>query len=97
MKLFGYIVGTMLYMECVYHLGCFGFTACNPIFTIMLIVTLSALETLIIGSVPKKWKRKVFWTISVLYLLLYSVQMVYFHIFRQPLLWGQLYWAEEML
>lgn len=87
MKLFGYIVGTMLYMECVYHLGCFGFTACNPIFTIMLIVTLSALETLIIGSVPKKWKRKVFWTISVLYLLLYSVQMVYFHIFRQPLLW----------
>ena len=106
MILLGILAGVLLYMEVVYHLGCFGFSACNPIFVLTLILTLASFETLIIGNVPRKWKKRVFWLFLGAEYILFAVQMVYMGIFKQPLLWEAIvrggqdaltdYWREAL-
>lgn len=87
MKLWGALAGILLYLEIVYHLGCFGLTGFNPVFALALIVTFSAVQTLIIGCVPKKGKKAAFWIIQAVQFVLFAAQLVYLSIFRQPLLW----------
>lgn len=86
MKLWSVFAGILLYMEIIYHLGCFGFTACNPIFAFTLIVILASIQTGVVGSLSGKWKKRSFWICNVLNFLLYGVQFVYMQIFKQPLL-----------
>ncbi len=93
-------------MEVVYHLGCFGISACNPVFALTLILTAASLEALIIGNVPHKWKKRVFWLFLGVEYILFAVQMVYMGIFKQPLLWEAIirsgqdaltnYWRETL-
>ena len=87
MKLWGALAGILLYLEIVYHLGCFGFTACNPVFALTLVITVSAVQALVIGAVPKKGKKAVFWILQALQFVLFAAQLVYLSIFRQPLQW----------
>ncbi len=83
----GIIAGFMFFLEVVYHLGCFGFTAANPVFTVALIVMTAALEFLLIGVIrKKKWKKIVFWSFSGIQYLWYAAQFVYMSIFKQPML-----------
>ena len=106
MILLGILAGVLLYMEVVYHLGCFGFSACNPIFAMTLILTAASFQALVIGNVPRKWKKRVFWLFLVAEYILFAVQMVYMGIFRQPLLWEAIvrggqdaltnYWREAL-
>ena len=56
-------------------------------FALALIVTFSAVQTLIIGCVPKKGKKAAFWIIQAVQFVLFAAQLVYLSIFRQPLLW----------
>lgn len=86
-KLWGVFAGILLYLETIYHLGGFGLTPINPLFTIALILIVSALETLAVGSVRKKWKNRLFWIFSSILLVLYGAQLVYLRIFKQPLMW----------
>ncbi len=72
-------------METVFHLGCFGFVGCNPIFTLGLITLIAALQALISGSLPRRHKNRAFWIMTVLEYLIFFVQTVYFRIFQQPL------------
>ncbi len=74
-------------MEVVYHLGCFGFSACNPIFAFVLIFTAASFQALVIGNVPGKWKKRIFWLFFLAEYILFAAQMVYMGIFKQPLLW----------
>lgn len=87
MKLLGILAGTLLYLEIVYHLGCFGLSACNPVFALAFILIVASLEALIIGSVGEKWRKRVFWIFMGLEYALFAAQTVYMGIFKQPLLW----------
>ena len=93
-------------MEVVYHLGCFGFSACNPIFVLTLILAIASFQALVIGNVPRKWKKRVFWLFLLAEYILFAAQMVYMGIFKQPLLWEAMvrggqdaltnYWREAL-
>lgn len=86
MKLFGIYAGYLLYLEIVYHLGCFGFSAGNPVFALSLIVIIAGVETAVTGSLPEKWKKRVFFCFLWVQAVLFAAQCVYLGIFRQPLL-----------
>ena len=77
--------GILIYMETVFHLGCFGMVSANPVFTVGLISFIAALQALISGSVRRRHKNKAFWIMTLLEYLIFSVQTVYFRIFQQPL------------
>ncbi|MBR5248478.1 MAG: sulfatase-like hydrolase/transferase [Lachnospiraceae bacterium] len=106
MMLLGVLAGVLLYMEVVYHLGCFGFSACNPIFAFVLILTAASFQALMIGNVPGKWKKRVFGLFLLAEYILFAAQMVYMGIFKQPLLWEAMvrggqdaltnYWREAL-
>lgn len=77
--------GTLIYMETVFHLGCFGLQSIYPFFTLGLISLVSAIQTLIEEIVPVKLKK---WSSRIMLWLQYAVfavQAVYFYIFKQPL------------
>ncbi|MDR0949443.1 MAG: sulfatase-like hydrolase/transferase, partial [Lachnospiraceae bacterium] len=85
--LWGVLAGILLYMEIIYHLGCFGITIGTPVLTIPFILIVSGLIALLIGSVPKKWKKRCLYLTLVPIFILFAAQMVYMNIFKQPLLW----------
>ena len=107
MRLLGVSAGILLYLEIVYHLGCYGFTAGSPVFALTLIMILASVETLVVGCVRKKRKKWVFWTFTIAEYLLFAAQMVYKGIFKQPLLWEAVvrggqdaltnYWREALV
>ncbi len=98
--------GLLLYMEIIYHLGCFGLEGCNPIFGFSLIIIWASIETGIVGSIRKRWKPLAFWIFNIVNLLIYGSQYVYMSIFKQPLMlkvaiWGggdalSSYWKEAL-
>lgn len=77
--------GILIYMEAVFHFVCFGFQGFNPIFTIGLISLIAAVQAFIGGCFSHKGEkaasRIMLWTEW----LVFAVQAVYFHIFKQPL------------
>lgn len=88
LKLWGTMAGILLYMEVVYHFGCFGLSLANPAFALLLIAAIAGLQTGIIGSITKKrWKKLIFWIFLAGEYILVAAQMVYMNIFKQPLLW----------
>lgn len=77
--------GMLIYMEIVFHLGCFGLQGFNPIFTIGLIALIAAVQTFIGGCFSEKGEKRasriMLWTEYAVF----AIQAVYFHIFKQPL------------
>ena len=86
MKLMGILMGFLLYLEIIYHLGCFGLSFSNPLLTIALTMIVASLETLLIGKLPRKWKKRVFWLVVGLEYVVFAAQFVYYFIFKQPML-----------
>lgn len=79
--------GLFLYLELIYHVSGFGMHLGNPLFTICVALAWAAVETLLIMLVKRRAKKilfqifvwwSIFWTMA---------QIVYLHIFKQPLLW----------
>lgn len=91
MILCGIFAVTLLYMEIVYHLGCFGFTAGNPVLAFAFAAVLAGVESLIVGSVKGKWKKILFWLFMGGTLVFFGAQTVYYGIFKQPLLWEAIF------
>jgi phosphoglycerol transferase MdoB-like AlkP superfamily enzyme len=85
--LWGILSGILLFMEAVYHVGCFGFTLNIPILTIPFIITMAGVLSLILGAVPPIWKKRLFFLCYGLLFILFAAQVVYMNIFKQPLLW----------
>lgn len=77
--------GILIYMETVFHLGCFGLQGFNPVFTIGLMSLMASVQTLIGGCFAEKGERRVSRVILWTQYAAFGVQAVYFHIFRQPL------------
>lgn len=83
---FLFFLGTLLYMELVYHFGCFGFVAVNPVLAFPVWLLLAGLSALATGFLRRRKNRVIFWILLVVDYLLFASQLVYIKIFRQPLL-----------
>lgn len=75
----------LIYMELLYHFGCFGLQGINPLFLLGMIFVVSSIQTLIGGCFSKRGARRAFFIMMVPQWLVYAVQTVYYKIFRQPL------------
>lgn len=105
-KTFVLLWGSLLYMELVYHLASFGLTACNLLLLIPSTLFWAGLGTMLTGFVRRKGNRIVLWVLQGLCFLIFSCQIVYLHIFKQPLLWAAVqnaggmaltnYWRETL-
>lgn len=90
MKMFaawGSLAGILLYLEVVYHISCFGFVRCNPIYTLLLLIAWSSIETLLVSVVKGRWKKVLYYFFLWFAAIWTGVQVVYLRIFKQPLLW----------
>ncbi|MBO5167237.1 MAG: LTA synthase family protein [Lachnospiraceae bacterium] len=83
---FGFLVGTLIWMELVYHFGCFGFVGANPLLAIPVWILFAGIATLATGFMRKKANRNIMWIFLAVYYLLFASQLVYFRIFKQPML-----------
>lgn len=86
MGLMGILLGFLLYLEIVYHLGGFGLTAVNPVLAITFSLSAASLEALLVGCIRGKAKKIVFWLIMGIEYLWFAAEFVYLRIFKQPLL-----------
>ena len=109
MKMFaawGSLAGILLYLEVIYHISCFGFVRCNPIYTLLLLIAWSSIETLLVSVVKGRWKNVLYYFFLWFAAIWTCVQVVYLRIFKQPLLWEAAfrgggdaltnYWREAM-
>lgn len=95
-----------LYMEMVYHVITQGNFLMNITFLIPIILAVASLETIVISAVPKKAKRPVFYVVVGVEFIFYCAQLVYFGVFKQPLLFAAVnnagaaaltnYWRETL-
>lgn len=85
MKVWIYYAVTLLYMELVYHFGCFGLMGVSPFLPLTVIAILASVQTFIVGLLQKKPQKILFWAFPIAEFILFGVQTVYYTIFRQPL------------
>ena len=96
----------VFYMEIVYHVITQGSIAMNIIFLIPIVLLVTSLETMLVCALPMKAKRPVFYTVLGVEFIFYCAQIVYFGVFRQPLLFAAVnnagaaaltnYWRETL-
>lgn len=85
-KTFFLLWGSIIYMEVVYHLACFGFSGCNPLLLLPVSILFAGLGTLLTGFMRKKGNKIILWILQSIGFLLFASQVVYMKIFKQPLL-----------
>ncbi len=79
---------SLIYMEEVYHLFSFGFSLWNPLMAVPICLFLAGLETFLVSIWKRRINRNITWVILAVEYLLFAAQIVYMHIFRQPLLFA---------
>lgn len=89
--LWGCIAGLLLYLEAIYHVSGFGVRLGNPLFVILTVLSWSAVETLVVGSLKGKAKMICFQVFLWFAIVWTGAQVVYLHIFKQPLLWEAIF------
>lgn len=77
--------GTLIYMETVFHLGCFGLQSFHPVFTVGLISFIATVQTLIEEIVSPKIRKCISRIMLWMQYAVFAIQAVYFYIFKQPL------------
>lgn len=85
-KTFFLLWGSIIYMEVVYHLACFGFSGCNQLLLLPVSILFAGLGTLLTGFMRKKGNKIILWILQSIGFLLFASQVVYMKIFKQPLL-----------
>ena len=86
LRVFLFYLGTLFYMETIYHIGCLGLSFFNPLIAIPLWILFAGVSTLLTGCFRKKGNRVVCFSLLALEYLLFAAQLVYMKIFKQPLL-----------
>lgn len=107
LRVFLFYLGTLFYMEAVYHLGCLGFSPVNPLIAVPVWILFAGLSALLSGCFREKGNRVAFFILLALDYLLFASQLVYMRIFKQPLLTAAItngakdavsnYWREALL
>ena len=105
--LWGSLAGLSLYLELVYHFSSFGFCGINPLYTIGLIAAWAGVKTMLIGILKGRWMKIIFYVFIWFSIFWAALQLVYFSIFKQPLLWEAIftggqdaltnYWREALM
>lgn len=85
-RIFWLFFASVLYMEAVYHIGCFGFSGMNPLLAVCAGGFLAGLAALLTGFLRRRKNRVVLWVLMSVNYLLFASQLVYMKIFKQPLL-----------
>lgn len=86
-KIFSFFLISLLYLEGVYHLSIFGFTAFNPLLAIAAALVVAAVEAGLVGCFKqRKFNMIVTWVFMVINYLVFASQIVYYQIFTRPLL-----------
>lgn len=85
--LWGSLAGLLFYLEVVYHISGFGFTPGNPLFVLLVVFSWASLETMVVGCLRGKAKKIVYLVFVWFSIVWTGAQIVYLHIFKQPLLW----------
>lgn len=86
--IFGLIIFLFLVLEIIYHIVCFGLTVMYPLITVGLCVSAAGLEAFVISLFRKKGKTIAFWFYLSLNVVIYGAQMIYWQVFKQPLLFS---------
>ena len=82
-----YFVVSLLFMEGIYHVSAFGFNMGKPWMSLAAVLTIAGIETFVTTVNKKAVVNKViFWIFSSVNYLLYAAQVVYYYIFKKPLL-----------
>lgn len=84
--IYAYFFGSLLFMELIYHFSGFGCSLWNPLLSITLSCFFAGISTVVTGFMKKKVNKVIFWISFSCSYLLYAGQLVYFGIFKQPLL-----------
>ncbi|MCM1537340.1 MAG: LTA synthase family protein [bacterium] len=86
LRVFFFYLGTLFYMETVYHIGALGLSPVNPLLALPLWIFFAGLFTLLSGCFREKGNRAASYVFLTLAYLLFAAQLVYMRIFRRPLL-----------
>lgn len=84
--IFWLITLLFLFLETVYHIACFGPVPINPLITLGLCTFFAGAEASVIGLLRQKGKTIVFWIFVSIHVILYGAQVVYWQVFKQPML-----------
>ena len=95
-KTFILLWGSLLYMEFVYHFACFGLVKCNLLLMVPATLIWAGFGTMLTGFVRKKANKMILWILQTFTFLLFSGQIVYLTIFKQPLLFAAVQNAGQM-
>ncbi len=86
-RVLGYLVATLVWLEAVYHIGVYGMNAVQPMFMLAFVIAVAAFETLFVKISKKRAVNLgILWTFQGLNVFLFAVQVVYHKIFTRPLL-----------
>ena len=97
----------VLYMEVVYHVITQRSLSMNVILLIPIVLLVTSLESMLVCAVPTKAKKPVFYSMLGVEFIFYCAQLVYFGVFKQPLLFAAVnnagaaaltnYWRETLV
>lgn len=86
-SVFSYIVGTLFWLEAVYHITIFGMNGLQPALMIGFAVFLAAIETVLAKLSKKRGINLGFlWGVQCINVFLFGAQLVYHKIFTRPLM-----------
>ena len=78
-------VASLLYMELVYHFGCFGFKGGSILLPLALIAVLASIQAVVVSFLKGKVQKAVYWFFLVGSCVAFWVQFIYYTVFKQPL------------
>ncbi|MBQ7933246.1 MAG: sulfatase-like hydrolase/transferase [Lachnospiraceae bacterium] len=79
--------GIFLLAEVTYHFSGYGPVLFNPLYALALICAWSGVCTFLVSIVKGIAKKILYFVLTSLFAVWYCAQIVYLHIFKQPLLW----------
>lgn len=80
-----FYVASLIYMELVYHLGCFGLSGGKVLLPLALIAILGSVQAMVVTLLRGKVQKIIFWVFAIGNCLVFWVQTIYFTVFKQPL------------
>ena len=76
---------SLIYMELVYHVGCFGLSGGSVFLPIALIAVFASVQAVTVSLLRGKVQKILFWCFSIGNCVVFWVQTIYFTVFKQPL------------
>lgn len=76
---------SLIYMELVYHLSCYGFRGGSVFLPLALIAIVTSVQAVIVTFLKGKAQKVVYWAFLISGCLVFWIQTIYYTVFKQPL------------